>query len=200
MHLLEEQGLAERTVLVVYGDHEGASRAHYDDIWKLLGQARPQDDQLALVSLQTIPLFIRVPGVVPQGEMERVGGQIDILPTLANIMGLRKGFFVGEDLFGARENPTPLSGRVPHGSFVDDETLYVAPAGDQDASRYYERRTQVPLDPQLAQEKLERVLRMHEYSQTIIRHDLIPRLMEGVAAEAEDSVRREQVSIGDEAS
>lgn len=142
----------------------------------MLGRSQSRDWRLASVSLQTIPLFIRVPGLPAPSPIESVGGQIDILPTLVNLMGLKNGLFVGEDLFEAKRSPTPLSGRLPFGSFVDETTLFIAGAAEGEVRGFYDRVTQAPLDPELAVPKYQEVLRMYEYSQSVIKHDLIPRL------------------------
>lgn len=193
LRILEERGLAGRTVLVIYGDHEGASLKHHKEIWQLLGRPLPRDWQFASVSLQTVPLFIRVPGGATPGSIKRVGGQVDILPTLANLMGLKKGLFVGEDLFEAKRSPTPLSGRLPFGSFIDETTLFIASAGEGEGRSYYDRATQASLDPELALPKYQEVLQMYEYSQSVIKHDLIPLLLEQYANEQEANPHAEDV-------
>jgi phosphoglycerol transferase MdoB-like AlkP superfamily enzyme len=177
LRILEERGLNDRTVLVIYGDHEGTSLKHYEEIWQLLGHPSPKDWQFASASLQTVPLFIRVPGQPTQGVIERVGGQIDILPTLANILGIKKGLFLGEDLFEAKSRPTPLSGRLPFGSFVDEATLFLAGAPEGEGRMFYDRATQAALAPELAEPKHREVLQMYEYSQSVIKYDLIPQLL-----------------------
>lgn len=177
---LEERGLDKRTIIAIYGDHEGISLTHFRDIRRLQGRHDSKQDELVKTTLQTIPLFIRVPGSAQRGTFEQVGGQVDILPTLANILGLEgEGIFLGQDLLEAPRKPTPLTGRYPLGSFTDDGTVYIAsPEGPLALGSYYDRLTEESLDPSLAADKYREVLEMYQSSQYVIKHNLIPQLRE----------------------
>jgi len=174
LRALEERGLADRTIVVVYGDHEGISLKHYKEIHQL--QAKPiRQEELSKTALQTVPLFIRVPGSSVKGRFEQVGGQVDILPTLVNLMGIEGGgVFIGQDLLETARRPTPLTGRYPLGSFADAESIFVAsPEGGLEAGSYYDRVAEVPLEPAAAAEKYREVLEMYDYSQVVIKHNLV---------------------------
>ena len=180
LRALEDRGLDDRTVLVIYGDHEGVSFKHYREIWQLLGHPEPKGWHLAEASLQTVPLFIRVPDSPMQGTIDQVGGQIDILPTLSNLMGLGgRGIYMGQDLLEAKSGITPLTGRYPLGSFVDRESIFVAsPDGQLKQGKFFDRVTGEPLDPALAARKYEAVVGMYQLSKTVIEHNLVLRLGE----------------------
>lgn len=180
LRALKDRGLDERTVLVIYGDHEGVSFKHYREIWQLLGHAEPKGWHLAEASLQTVPLFIRVPGSPLQGTVDQVGGQIDILPTLSNLMGIGgKGIYLGQDLLEAKPGLTPLTGRYPLGSFVDRESIFVAsPDGQLEQGKFFDRVTGEPLNPALAARKYEAVVGMYQLSKTVIEQNLVLRLGE----------------------
>lgn len=178
LHGLEAQGLKDRTVLAFYGDHEGASFHYFNEIRRLQGRAPLQDEALARARLQTVPLFIRVPGATLRGTFEQAGGQIDILPTLSNLMGLGDdGVFLGEDLAEAKRRPIPLSGRLPLGSFAEPHRIFVAsPDGELERGGYYDLQTEAPLAPQLAAETYRTVQEMYDISQNVIKHNLVGRL------------------------
>lgn len=123
---LKEKGLWDNTMLVVYGDHSGVNPKETDgkEITSRLGI--PYDN---LVSRFNIPLFIHVPG---QGEgkvVERIGGQIDILPTVANLMGisLKEQQFTafGRDLLNTDNNVIGMRYYLPTGSFFNNDVLFV---------------------------------------------------------------------------
>jgi len=75
------------------------------------------------VTERSAPLLIRIPGVAA-GEVLRTSGQIDLSPTLANLLGVPTGnaLFLGRDLLDGKP------GRIafPSGSAADDEHLYLS--------------------------------------------------------------------------
>lgn len=188
LRALEAQGLKDRTVLVLYGDHEGASFQYFNEIRRL--QARPllQDEALARARLQTVPLFIRVPGSAVRGTVEQAGGQIDILPTINNLMGLRDdGIFLGEDLVGTKRWPIPLNGRLPLGSFAEQHRLFVAsPDGVLERGAYYDLRTEMHLPVQLAAKTYRTAQEMYDVSQHVIKLNLVGRLRNHDLANGEE--------------
>lgn len=177
LRALEERGLADRTIVVVFGDHEGISLKHYKEIHQLQAKSVRQEE-LSKTALQTVPLFIRVPGAPVKGRFEQVGGQVDILPTLVNLMGIEGGgVFIGQDLLETVRRPTPLTGRYPLGSFADAESIFIAsPEGGVEAGAYYDRVAEVALDPAAAAEKYRKVLEMYDYSQVVIKHNLVDQI------------------------
>ncbi|MNO36427.1 Lipoteichoic acid synthase 2 [compost metagenome] len=123
---LKQTGLWNNSVLVVYGDHFGLSKKKYN----------PQkiSDALGIpyhkhISTFNVPLLIHLPGQVSGRIIDRTGGQIDILPTVANIMGLDlkdEGFTAfGQDLMNKRHNLVGIRYYLPTGTFINDEVLFV---------------------------------------------------------------------------
>lgn len=88
---LEKRGRLEESVLVIYGDHEGVHKYATDDVWL-------PDNDLRL------PLVVHAPGL-PAQEVGTPGGQVDILPTLAFLLGVPAqeyaGSVMGRNLLGA---------------------------------------------------------------------------------------------------
>ncbi|QJC54335.1 LTA synthase family protein [Paenibacillus albicereus] len=129
---LKEKGLWDRTALVLYGDHFGL---------------QPQDTDPALIQEQlgikydkrvsrlNIPLVIRYPGQQPR-TIENTGGQMDLLPTLANLLGIRPedgGVLpFGRDLLNTGRNVIGMRYYLPTGSFLNDEILFVPDKGFED--------------------------------------------------------------------
>lgn len=131
---LKQNGMWEDTVLVIYGDHFGL---------------QPQDNDPAMISQAlgikydprvtrfNIPLLIHVPGV-PGQEVKQVGGQVDIMPTLANLLGisLKEENFTafGHDLLNIDHNIVGSRYYLPTGSFFNDKILYVPGKTFEDGS------------------------------------------------------------------
>lgn len=85
---LDSEGLLDNSVLILYGDHEG--------IHKYYKTTLP-------VNNYEIPFIIHVPGM--EGfEIDKAGGQVDMMPTLAYLMGIEKEKYtsgvMGRNLFG----------------------------------------------------------------------------------------------------
>jgi lipoteichoic acid synthase len=94
---LKKDGLYDKTVILLYGDHYGLSSNNYPALAKALGV-----DNIAPVmdsNLQQVPLFIHVPGV-KGGVEHQVGGEVDIRPTLLHLLGIDTKDYIefGSDL------------------------------------------------------------------------------------------------------
>lgn len=131
---LKDAGMWDDTVLVMYGDHFGLQPKDNDPAWV--------SEQLGItyherVSRFNIPLFVRVPGV--QGETkEQVGGQVDIMPTIANLLGISfkdRGYTAfGHDLLNVERNVIGMRYYLPTGSFFNDEVMFVPGKGFDDGT------------------------------------------------------------------
>src|SRR5690606_21985304 len=85
---LKEEGLYEDSIIVMYGDHYGISENHNEAMSQYLGK---EVTPYVSAQLQKVPLIIHIPGVTDQGKGEvisKVGGQIDLRPTLMHLLGL----------------------------------------------------------------------------------------------------------------
>lgn len=111
---LESRGILEDSVIVIYGDHEGVHK--YNDTWL----PRNSDE---------VPLLIHAPGFAGF-EVENMGGQVDMMPTLAFLLGLDKGEYgtsvMGRNLLGgASGTAIQATGLVLEGA-TDPEELSLA--------------------------------------------------------------------------
>lgn len=93
---LNKEGLLERTVLVIYGDHQGVNKYYSEDVQKS-GLSWLKNDK-------NLPLLIYHPSL--QGvTLNTMGGQIDILPTVHHLLGLqedpRAAYRAGRNLFSS---------------------------------------------------------------------------------------------------
>lgn len=93
--LLEEKGVLDKTILVIYGDHSGLygdQRALVNNLLNL------EDHDTAWQSIQKVPLWIITPDAYYQNTSDKVGGQIDILPTIAHLMDFEVPYTIGRSL------------------------------------------------------------------------------------------------------
>jgi len=132
MKQLEEQGLLEQSIVAIYGDHFGLQPKDNDANWV--------SEQLGInyhetITRMNIPFFIHAPGL--EGEvMEQVGGQIDMMPTVLNLLGITEEgsdlILFGSDLFNAMTNIVGARYYLPTGSFFNDEVLFIPGEGFKD--------------------------------------------------------------------
>ncbi|MNI77781.1 Lipoteichoic acid synthase [compost metagenome] len=78
------------------------------------------------------------PGGNLPAVMSNTGGQIDILPTIANLLGLsvEDQLHFGQDLFNQDSNVLPIRHFLPAGSFVNDQSIYVTGNDYADGDSY----------------------------------------------------------------
>ncbi|MBU8571480.1 LTA synthase family protein [Bacillus subtilis] len=134
---LKEDGLYDNSVIVLYGDHYGISENHNEAMGQFLGkQITPFEE----VQLQKVPLVIHIPGITdkkPQ-TIETVGGQIDIRPTLMNLLGIdtKDQIQFGNDLLSDEKLDFTV---LRDGSFITDQVVYTDGA-------CYDKKTGKPLE------------------------------------------------------
>jgi lipoteichoic acid synthase len=94
---LKADGLYNKTVIILYGDHNGLATNDDPALAKVLGV--PQITPAMDAEFQQVPLFIHVPGV-KGGVQHQVGGEVDVRPTLLHLLGIdtKKYIEFGSDL------------------------------------------------------------------------------------------------------
>lgn len=126
MDNLQQQGILDNSVVVVYGDHFG-QYLQDGDILKFLNSPTPINDYTSL-ELHKVPLLIRMPKGKDSGVRHISGGQMDLYPTLANLFGLDKSklFYFGHDLLNVKQGFSAFRVYAPDGSFATDNLFYIA--------------------------------------------------------------------------
>ncbi|GGF59907.1 hypothetical protein GCM10010912_01460 [Paenibacillus albidus] len=123
---LKQNGLWENTVLVLYGDHFGLQPKDVppEQVKEALGI-----NYDSRISRFNIPLIVHAPGLAQGRVVERTGGQLDIMPTVANLLGVslqEEGFTAfGHDLLNIDRNVIGMRYYMPSGSFLNDDIMYV---------------------------------------------------------------------------
>ncbi|GIP39717.1 hypothetical protein J31TS4_29970 [Paenibacillus sp. J31TS4] len=130
---MKANGLWDNTMLVLYGDHFGL-QLEGDDV-ELLKQELGIPYH-PLVSRFNIPLIIHAPGASQGTAYARVGGQVDIAPTMANLLGIalpdEDMLPFGRDLLNSKRNVVGMRYYLPTGSFFNNEILFIPGAGFED--------------------------------------------------------------------
>lgn len=129
---LKANGIWENTVLVVYGDHSGLQTTDNDPSWVSEQLGIRYDGQ---ISRFNIPLIVHVPGA--EGKVvDQVGGQVDIMPTVSNLLGISlwdEGFTAfGQDLLNIDRNVVGMRYYLPTGSFFNNDIFFVPGKGFDD--------------------------------------------------------------------
>ncbi len=101
---LKKNGLLEKTVVVVYGDHTAIPRWDRASLSRLL--KRDLESAPAWCSEQTVPLIIRTPNAKLCGRGYQSGGLLDVSKTVMTLLGADYKYTLGRNLFdGSREEP-----------------------------------------------------------------------------------------------
>ncbi|HFU4460507.1 TPA: LTA synthase family protein [Streptococcus suis] len=115
---LKATGLYEHSVIVLYGDHYGISNSRNPDLAPLLNKDPQTWTEFDNAMLQRVPYMIVVPGMTNGGIFHTFGGEIDALPTLEHLLGIKANQFlqVGQDLLSP-QNKQIVTLRT-EGSFI----------------------------------------------------------------------------------
>lgn len=119
---LKDNDMYDNTMIVIYGDHQGMNMntpSVKRKMSEFLGKEYNYDEMLK------VPLIIHIPGLGEAKTIDTVGGEVDIMPTIANLMDVEVGqpFVFGHDLLNADEGFVAQISYIGKGSFI---------AGDND--------------------------------------------------------------------
>lgn len=135
---LKENGVWDDSLVVLYGDHRGLPIFSLKDEDKTLME-EILDHEYTERDLINIPLVIASEGVVTPSVNNQLGGQVDILPTVTNLLGvsLDNHIHFGQDLLNQTAyNLLPQRYYLPTGSFVNNEELFLSGSGFEDGQHY----------------------------------------------------------------
>ena len=91
MDYLKKTGLEKNTLIMLYGDHYGISGNHHKASAELLDQSSFNNFDNLL--FQRVPLMFHMPGL-KGGINHTYGGEIDVRPTLFNLLGINDKDFI----------------------------------------------------------------------------------------------------------
>lgn len=167
---LKQTGLWDNTVLVMYGDHFGLQPQDVpaEQVEQALGIKYD-----SRISRFNIPLIIHIPGVEQGTVVDRTGGQLDILPTITNLLGISlKGeayTAFGHDLLNIDHNVIGMRYYLPSGSFFNDDILYVPGKGFEDGKAVSLDTFEPVTDFQKYQSDYEYILKLMSLSDEYVK-------------------------------
>jgi phosphoglycerol transferase MdoB-like AlkP superfamily enzyme len=123
---LKTSGMWDDSIVIIYGDHSAL----------LNSGVKPGDRQIAdeilgrpysEVDLQRIPLIIHLPGQTVGRTSKKPAGQVDIMPTIADLVGLdlTDTPHLGRSVFVNAPAFVVTRALLPLGSFINDRVLFM---------------------------------------------------------------------------
>lgn len=124
--MLEEAGLYENSIVVIYGDHYALGNtdaANATRFKELTGR------KYTLYDMFNVPLIINVPGMEHTETVSTAGGHVDVLPTLLYLLGITndKAVMFGQNLIEAETGFVCQQTHMSRGSFINNEVLFKKP-------------------------------------------------------------------------
>lgn len=138
---LDEKGLLDNTVLVLYGDHDGRlPKSDYNRLYNYdkennstLSKEDPnysEYDSYQYELGRKVPFIIwtkDMAGTKLNQEVKNVMGMYDAMPTLGNMLGFYNKYQLGHDIFNAKENNIVV---FPNGNWVTNKVYYNSQKGE----------------------------------------------------------------------
>ena len=132
---LDEAGLLENTIIVLYGDHDARlPRADYNKLYnynmethEFLTEDDPnykEYDSFQYEVGRRVPFIIwskDMAGTDLNKEITNVMGMYDVMPTLGNMLGFHNKYVLGHDIFNINENNIVV---FPNGNWVTNKMYY----------------------------------------------------------------------------
>ncbi len=150
---MKEAGLYDNSIFVLYGDHYGISENHNEAMGQFLNKDITPFEE---VQLQKVPFVVHIPGITDKHpkEIDTVGGQVDIRPTVMNLLGIdtSKQIQFGHDLLSKDTNDFTV---LRDGSFITKDSVFTAgvcynketgePREDESGCQSYEEKAKQEL-------------------------------------------------------
>lgn len=137
---LDESGLLENTVLVIYGDHDSKLKKseyrrfyNYDpETDDLISEDDPNYVDVDYYSYElnrSVPLIIWTKDKKYKEEITTSMGMIDVLPTLGNMLGIKSKYALGTDIFSLDDEEENVV-VFPDGSWLTNKMYYSRSKGE----------------------------------------------------------------------
>ncbi|MDD6794840.1 MAG: LTA synthase family protein [Clostridiaceae bacterium] len=118
-NMLEEKGLKDNTIVVIYGDHSGIHKYYTEDVEATEAAGMP-GDWWKKYKMQ-VPLLI-VGNDMPSKTIDKVGGHIDIMPTVSYLLGVSpNGTQMGRNLLNTDRDASVIKGGIVVGNPTEEE-------------------------------------------------------------------------------
>jgi phosphoglycerol transferase MdoB-like AlkP superfamily enzyme len=134
---LDNEGLLDNTVIVIYGDHDAKiKKSEYDYYYNYNPETdskrETSDPQYKEFTKYDYELNRKVPFIIwtkdktlqkkINKEVKTVTGMYDVLPTLGNMLGIKSDYALGHDVFSTNDHFVIF----PKGNWITDKIYYDA--------------------------------------------------------------------------
>ncbi len=176
---VKTSGLYNKTLFVMYGDHPAqigwTQFSRYNNYNFVDGGFYEEGDEgYDEFDYYDNELFRKVPLIIwdPAGRVEpkRVSypmGMIDVLPTVANMIGIKPVYALGHDIFEIKNDNIVV---FPNGNFLTNKVYYRSSKGDY---RLLSTDNNITLDENYIKDRVKKTEDILEVSNDIIVYDLI---------------------------
>ncbi|MDM5329174.1 LTA synthase family protein [Neobacillus sp. CF12] len=164
---LKRLDIYDESVILIFGDHSGLHGAPVTDqdkilLKEVLGHEYTMQDRFV------VPVLFTAPGLFTGETYSHLGGQIDLMPTLLNLLGIEHDTqMIGHNLFHYKKNLLGMRYYLPGGSFISDKTFYTAPSAKLPAAIYDRKTMKKTKNTNRLQEKVDNTLSIMQYSDYI---------------------------------
>ena len=136
---LEESGLLESSVIVLYGDHD--CKLKQSEFKKLYESEYYEsvlidpENTVGVIDDYTYEINRKVPFIIwskstanskYSGKNTQVMGMVDVMPTLANMLGVKPKYALGHDIFSVKDNIVVF----PSGNWITSKIYYNSSKGE----------------------------------------------------------------------
>lgn len=160
---LKEAGLYDDSLIVIYSDHYGISDNHNRAMAEITGE---EITPYKNAELQRVPFMIKVPGVDGKGIVDDYAGQVDVVPTILHLLGIRADDYIqfGTDLFSEDHNETIA---FRNGDFFTPEVSMIR-------GTFYDEKTGEEIEPNEELEAIQKEVQNElELSDKVLQGDLL---------------------------
>ena len=183
MNSLEEEGLLDDTIVVIYGDHDAKlktgefERLYYNE--NIDSILIDPNKKIETIDDYTYELNRKVPFIIWSkdklntdytGTFNKVMGMIDVSPTLGNMLGFYNQYALGVDIFSVDENVIVF----PDGNWMTNKLYYNSSKKEY---RQLEQDTSISID--YIDKYSRHAELLIDLSNGIIDYDLINKVNEG---------------------
>ena len=177
---LDEAGLLENTVIVIYGDHDARIGEEYYNYFYNYDPytdtvLNSNDEGYILYNEYTYELNRKVPLIIwtkdkeYNMEIDTPMGMIDVMPTLGNMFNFYSKYQMGHDIFSVKDNMVVFS----DGSYLTDKIYYNAQKEEQFPI------SATAINEEYITKRSEYADKLIEISNYIITYDLIKEIENG---------------------
>lgn len=161
---LKKEGLYDNTVIALYGDHSAVSSDKKDQLARAVYN-KDTITELEWLETQKVVSMIHVPNSGLKGEIDTASGQMDMYPTLLNLLGVEPPkYMLGQDILNAEDGFVVTR----HSNFFTNDLIYV-----KGEDKLYDRETHKELDKTKYKKYFDKMNEYFTISDRILDYDLL---------------------------